>query len=77
MVFERLAPVRLFDVSLVAVARDAEDLVIVFCLAPLECGLAALELAAQRAHVTIRILELGLLERGAEVRDRIVVLFVV
>ena len=59
--FERLAAIRLFDVRLVAVARDAEDLVVVLRLAPLERRLGALELATQRAHVAIRAVELGLL----------------
>ena len=75
--FERLAAVRLFDVRLVAVARDAEDLVVVLRLAPLERRLGTLELAAQRAHVAVRAVELGLLERGAEVRDRVLVLLLV
>ena len=77
MMFERLAAIRLFDVRLVAVARDAEDLVVVLRLAPLERRLGALELAAQRAHVAVRAVELGLLERGAEVRDRVLVLLLV
>ena len=77
MMFERLAAIRLFDVRLVAVARDAEDLVVVLRLAPLEGRLGALELGAQRAHVAVRAVELGLLERGAEVRDRVLVLLLV
>ena len=74
---ERLAPVRLFDVRLVAVARHAKDLVVVLGLAALERSLGPLELPAERARVAVRALELGLLERGAEVRDRIVVLLLV
>jgi len=77
MMLERLAPVRLFDVRLVAIARDTEDLVIVLRLAALERCLGPLELATERARVSARALELGLFERGAEVRDRFVVLFVV
>ena len=77
MVLERLAPVRLFDVCLVAVACHAEDLVVVLALATSERRLATLELAAQRAHVRIGALEFGLLKRGAEVRDRVLVLLVV
>jgi len=74
---ERLAPVRLFDVRLGAVPRDAEDLVVILRLAALERRLGPLELPAQRAHVAVRALKLGLLERRAEVRDRVVVLFLV
>jgi hypothetical protein len=77
MVLERLAPVPLFDVRLVAIARDAEDLVIVLRLAALERRLGSLELAPERAHVSARALRLGPFERGAEVRDRFVVPFVV
>jgi hypothetical protein len=74
---ERFASVRLFDVRLVTIARDAEDLVIILRLAALERGLCALQLPAERAHVAVRALELGLLERGAEVRDRVFVLLLV
>lgn len=77
MMFERFAPIRLFDVRLVAIARHAKDLVIVLRLAPFQRRLRPLEFAPQRAHVAVRALKLGLLERGAEIRDRVVVLFVV
>lgn len=77
MMLERLAPVRLFDIRLVAIARDTEDLVIVLRLAALERRLGPLELATERAHISARALKLGLFDRGAEVRDRFVVLFVV
>ena len=77
MMLERLASVRLFDVRLVTIARDAEDLVIVLRLAALQRGLGTLELPTERAHVAVRALELGLLERGAEVRDGFFVLFLV
>ena len=77
MMLERLAPVRLFDVRLVAVARHAKDLVVVLAHAALERGLGLVELLAERARVAVRALELGLLERRAEVRDRVVVLLLV
>lgn len=77
MMLERLTPVRLFDIRLVAIARDTEDLVVVLRLATLERRLCSLELAAERAHVPSRTLELGLFERSAEVCDRFVVLFLV
>jgi hypothetical protein len=75
--FERFAAIRLFDVRLVAVARDAQNLIIVLRRAPLECRLGPLELAAQRAHVAVCALKLGLLECGAEVRYRVLVLLLV
>jgi hypothetical protein len=77
MVLERRAPVRLFDICLVAVARNAKDLVVVLRLAASERRLGAFELATQRVHVTVCVFKLGLLERGAEVRDRVLVLLVV
>jgi hypothetical protein len=77
MMLERFASVRFFDVRLVTIARDAEDLVIVLRLAALERGLGTLKLPAECAHVAVRALELGLLERGAEVRDRVLVLLLV
>jgi len=77
MMLERFASVRLFDVRLVTIARDAENLVVVLRLAALERGLGTLKLSTERAHVAVRALELGLLERGAEVRDRVFVLLLV
>jgi hypothetical protein len=77
MMLERLAPVRLFDVRLVAVARHAKDLVVVLGLAALERSFGPLELPTERPRVAVRALELGLLERRAEVRDRVVVLLLV
>ena len=77
MVLERFAAIRLFDVCLVAVARDAQDLIIILRLAPLQSRLGPLELPAQRTHVAVRALKLGLLERGAEVRYRVLVLLLV
>lgn len=77
MMLERFAAVRLFDVRLIAIARDTENLVIVLRLTALERRLGPLELAAERTHVSARALELGLFERGAEVCDRFVVLFLV
>ena len=74
---ERFTSIRLFDVCLVAVARDAQDLIIILCLAPLQRRLGPLELPAQRAHVAVRALKLGLLERRAEVRYRVLVLLLV
>ena len=75
--FERFAAIRLFDVRLIAVARDAQDLVIILRLAPLQRRLGPLELPAQRTHVSVCTLKLGLLERGAEVCYRILVLLLV
>ena len=77
MMFERFAAIRLFDVRLVAIPRDAQNLIIILRLAPLQRGLGPLELAAQRAHVAVCALKLGLLERGAEVRYRVLVLLLV
>jgi hypothetical protein len=77
MMLERFASVRLFDVRLVTIAWNAEDLVIILRLAPLERSLGTLKLAAEGAHVSVRALELGLFERGAKVGDRVVVLFFV
>ena len=77
MMFERFTSIRLFNVRLIAISRDAKDLVIIFRLAPLKRSLSTLQFATQRAHVAVRALELGLLERGAEIRYRIVVLFLV
>ena len=77
MMFERFAPVRLFDVGFCTIVWDAEDLVIVLGLAALVRGLGTLKLAAERAHVAICVIKLGLLKRGAEVRDRVVVLLLV
>lgn len=77
MMFERFAPIRLFYVCLVTVPRDTQDFIVVLRLAPLERRLGALELAPQRAHVAVRALKLGLLERGAEVRYRVLVLLLV
>lgn len=77
MMFERFTPIRLFDVCLVAIPRDAQDLIIVLRLAPLQRRLGPLQLAPQRAHVAVRALKLGLLERGAEVRYRVLVLLLV
>jgi hypothetical protein len=76
MVFERLAPVRLFDVGLCAVARHAKNLVVILRLAALERRFGTLELTAQRAHVRVRALEPGLLDRGLEVRDGVLVLLI-
>ena len=77
MMLERFAAIRLFDVRLVAVARDAQDLIIILRLAPLQSRLGPLELPAQCAHVAVCALKLGLLERGAEVRYRVLVLLLV
>ena len=77
MMLERLSPVRLFDVRVGAVARHAEDLVVVLRLAALERRLGTLELAAQRAHIRVRTFKLGLLECGSEVRDGVLVLLIV
>lgn len=77
MMFERFTPIRLFDVCLVAIPRDAQDLIIVLRLAPLQRRLGPLQLAPQRAHVAVRALKLGLLERAAEVRYRVLVLLLV
>ena len=77
MMLERFAAIRLFDVCLVAVARDAQDLVIILCLAPLQRRLGPLKLPAQRAHVAVCALKFGLLERSAEVRYCVLVLLLV
>ena len=77
MMLERLSPVRLLYVRVGAVARYAEDLVVILRLAALERRLGTLELPAQRAHVRVRVFKLGLLECGSEVRDGILVLFIV
>ena len=77
MMFERFTPIPFFDVRLVTISRDTKDLVIILRLAPLERSFGTLEFATQRAHVAVRALKLGLLERGAEVRYRLVVLFLV
>lgn len=77
MMFERFTPIRFFDVRLVTISRDTKDLIIILRLAPLKCSFSTLEFATQRAHVAVRALKLGLLERGAEIRYRVVVLFLV
>ena len=76
MMFERLALVRTSYVRLVAVTRDVKDLIVVR-LAALERGLGQHKLVAYRAHVAVLTLELGQLEGETEIRDRIVVFFVV
>jgi hypothetical protein len=77
MVFERFTSIRLFDVSLVTISRDTEDLIIILRLAPLKRSFSTLKFATQCAHVAVRALKLGLLERGAEIHYRVVVLFLV
>jgi hypothetical protein len=76
MMFERLASVRFFDVRIVTVACYAQDLIVILRLAAPERRLGTLEFAAQCAHVRVRALELGLLERGSEVGNGIIVLFI-
>ena len=75
--FERLSPIRFFDVRLVTISHDTKDLIVILCLAPLKRSFSTLKFATHRAHVTVRALKLGLLERGAEIRYRLVVLFLV
>ena len=75
--FERFTPIRFFDVRLVTISRDTKDLIIILRLAPLKSSFSTLKFATQRAHVAVRALKLGLLERGAEIRYRVVVLFLV
>ena len=75
--FERFTPIRLFDVRLVTISRDTEDLIIILRLAPLKRSFSALEFATQRAHVAVRAVKLGLLQRGTEIRYRLVILFLV
>jgi hypothetical protein len=77
MMLERLTPIRLFEVRLATISRDAKDLIIIFRLAPFKSGFSTLKFATQRAHVAVRAVKLGLLERGAEIRYRVVVLFLV
>jgi hypothetical protein len=77
MMFERFTPIRFFDVRLATISRDTKDLIIILRLAPLERSFGALKFATQRAHVAVRALKLGLLERGAEIRYRVVVFFLV
>jgi hypothetical protein len=76
MVLQALAPIRLLDIRLIAVPRDAQDLVIVLRLAPLQRGLRLLQLVAQCADLGVRrgAFRLRLLDRGLEVRDGGVVL---
>jgi hypothetical protein len=40
------------------------------------CHLGTLEFAAQRAHVSIRVIKLSLLESGSKVRDGVIVPFI-
>jgi hypothetical protein len=77
MMFERFTPIRFFDVCLVTISRDTEDLIIILRLAPLKRSFSTLKFATQRAHVAVRALKLGLLERGAEIRYCVVVFFLV
>ncbi len=77
MVFERFAPIRLFDIRLGAIPRYTKNLIIILRLAPFQRSLCALKFATQRAHVAVRALKFGLLERGAEIRYRVVVFFFV
>ena len=75
--FERFTPISLFNVRLIAISRDAKDLIIILRLAPLKRSLSTLQFSTQRAHVAVRALKLGLLERGAKIRYRVFVLFLV
>jgi hypothetical protein len=77
MMLERFMSVRLFDVCLITIAWDAEDLVIVLCLAALDRGLCALKLPTEHTHVTVCTLKLSLLKRSAEVQDRVFILLLV
>jgi len=77
MMFERFTPIRFFDVRLVTISQDTKDLIIILRLAPLKRSFSTLKFATQRAHVAVRALKLSLLERGAEIGYRVVVLFFV
>jgi hypothetical protein len=77
MMFERFTPIRLFDVSLITISRDTKDLIIILRLTALKRSLGTFKFATQRAHIAIRALKLGLLDCGAEISYRFVVLFVV
>ena len=77
MMFERFTPIRFFDVRLVTISWDTKDFIIILRLAPLQGSFSTLKFATQRAHVAVRALKLGLLDRGAEIRYRVLVLFLV
>ena len=77
MMFERFPAIRFLDVRFATISRDTKNLIIILRFAPLKRSFRTLKFAAQRAHVTVRALKLGLLKRGAEIRYRFVVLFLV
>lgn len=71
MVLKTLASVRLLDVDLCAVTRDAQDFIIVLGLTSLERCLRLLQLALQRADLGVGGVAvcLRLLDCGLEVSD--------
>jgi len=77
MMFERFAPIRLFDICLGTVPWYAKDLIIILRLAPFKRSFCTFTFPTQRANIAVRALKFGLLERGAEIRYRVLVLFFV